>query len=404
MSGLNQTPSGERIHIAFFGRRNAGKSSVINAVTGQSLSVVSAVKGTTTDPVYKAMELLPLGAVTMIDTAGMDDEGELGALRVEKSLAVLAKTDIAVLVVDATTGKTAEDENLLAEFQKRKLPYIIAYNKCDLTENHVAKSAHEIFISAKEGTNINELKELIAKQVCPPTNQKPLISDLIKQGDVIVLVIPIDESAPKGRLILPQQQIIRASLEEGAMPICCRDTELKETLDKLKNPPRMVITDSQAFGRVSKIVPPEIPLTSFSILFARYKGDLETVVEGAGKLDYLKNGDKILISEGCTHHRQCNDIGTVKLPKWISAHANCELNFVWSSGNEFPRDLTEYALIVHCGACMLPPKEVQFRQGIAKESGIPITNYGTAIAHCHGILRRSLELFPEVLNLLDSFT
>lgn len=398
---LNSTPSSERIHIAFFGRRNAGKSSVVNAVTGQSLSVVSEVRGTTTDPVYKAMELLPLGPVMIIDTAGIDDEGELGALRVEKTMGVLAKTDIAILVVDGTTGKAPADEQLLAEFQKRKLPYIIVYNKADLTGIPETDHVHEIYVSAKDGTHIHDLRELIAKQVRPETNPKPLLADLITTGDILVLVIPIDEAAPKGRLILPQQQVIRAALEEGAIPVCCRDTELALTLKKLPAPPRMVITDSQAFGSVSKIVPESVPLTSFSILFARYKGDLETVVRGAAALDKLHDGDKVLISEGCTHHRQCNDIGTVKLPKWIRAHAGCEPVFSWSSGTEFPRDLSPYALIVHCGACMLPPKEVQFRQEIAREQGVPITNYGTAIAHCHGILRRSLALFPDVLHILD---
>ena len=397
---LNETPSSERIHIAFFGRRNAGKSSVINAVTGQALSVVSDVRGTTTDPVYKAMELLPLGAVMMIDTAGIDDEGELGKLRVEKSLAVLAKTDIAVLVVDGEAGMGDADRKLLREFETRKLPYIIAYNKSDLTGERQPQSIHEIWVSAKHGTNIHALRELIAKQVAPETHGAPLLSDLVTAGDVIVLVIPIDESAPKGRLILPQQQVIRAALEAGAVPVCCKDTELALTLEKLPAP-RMVITDSQAFGRVSKIVPEDIPLTSFSILFARYKGDLATVVQGAAELDSLKAGDRVLLSEGCTHHRQCNDIGTVKLPKWIREHAGCELIFEWSSGTGFPRDFSPYKLIVHCGACMLPPREVQFRQQMAREQGIPITNYGTAIAHCHGILRRSLMLFPEVLALLQ---
>ncbi len=398
---LNTTPSSERLHIAFFGRRNAGKSSIVNAVTGQKLAVVSDVKGTTTDPVYKAMELLPLGPVMIVDTAGIDDEGELGAMRVEKTLAVLAKTDIAVLVIDGTAGKSAEDEALTEEFRKRKIPYITAYNKSDLCDAPKAGSIHEICVSAKTGAGITELKELIAKQVKQDAPQKALIADLITEGDVLMLVIPIDESAPKGRLILPQQQVIREALEAGAMPICCRDTGVTQTLAKLAQPPRMVITDSQAFGRVSKLVPSGIPLTSFSILFARYKGDLETVVRGAAALDSLKDGDKVLISEGCTHHRQCNDIGTVKLPNWVKQHAGCELEFVWTSGTEFPRDLSEYALIIHCGACMLPPKEVQFRQGIAGEQGIPMTNYGTAIAHCHGILKRSLELFPETARILQ---
>ncbi len=398
---LNTTPSSERIHIAFFGRRNAGKSSVVNAVTGQALSVVSDVKGTTTDPVYKAMELLPLGPVMIIDTAGIDDEGELGALRIEKTLAVLAKTDIAVLVVDGTSDLADADRQLLDEFRKRKLPYIIAYNKSDLSGQEKTDSVHEICVSARTGQNIHELRELIARQIAPDADRKPLLADLVNTGDFIVLVIPIDESAPKGRLILPQQQVIRAALEAGAVPICCKDTELALTLTHLPSPPHMVITDSQAFGRIAKLVPESVPLTSFSILFARYKGDLETVVRGAAALDGLKDGDKVLLSEGCTHHRQCNDIGTVKLPKWISAHAGCSLEFCWSSGTQFPRDLSEYALVVHCGACMLPPKEVQFRQSIATEQNIPITNYGTAIAHCHDILRRSLSLFPAVQALLD---
>ena len=396
-TNLNSVPSGERIQIAFFGKRNAGKSSVVNAVTNQQLSVVSEVKGTTTDPVYKAMELLPLGAVMIVDTAGLDDSGELGNLRVEKSLQVLEKTDIAVLVVDSTQGKSELDEQLISEFQKRKLSYIIAYNKSDLKETEIS-STSEICVSAKTGEHIQELKELIAKQVCPPANPKPLISDLIQKNDLVLLVIPIDESAPKGRLILPQQQVIRAVLEENAVPVCCQPEELPEVLKKIS--PRMVITDSQAFGKVSEIVPEEIALTSFSILFARYKGDLELVVKGASVLDTLKTGDKILISEGCTHHRQCNDIGTVKLPNWIQKHAGCQLEFQWTSGTEFPKDLQDYALIVHCGACMLPPRAVQFRQYTALEQNVPITNYGTAIAHCHGILKRSLSLFPEVQKLL----
>ncbi|MCR4645032.1 MAG: [FeFe] hydrogenase H-cluster maturation GTPase HydF [Oscillospiraceae bacterium] len=397
---LNVTPSSERLHIAFFGRRNAGKSSVVNAVTGQPLSVVSDVKGTTTDPVYKAMELLPLGPVMIVDTAGIDDEGELGKLRVEKSLAVLAKTDIAVLIVDGTVGLAEADRKMVAEFEKRKLPYIIVYNKSDLGDSPAVSYAHEITVSAASGENINELRELIARQVAPVANASPLLADLVKPGDLIVLVIPIDESAPKGRLILPQQQVIRAALEAGAIPVCCKDTELEMTLRQLPAP-RIVITDSQAFGKVAPLISEEIPLTSFSILFARYKGDLATVVRGAAALDKLRGGDKVLLSEGCTHHRQCNDIGTVKLPRWISDHAGCQPEFCWSSGTGFPRDLSEYALVVHCGACMLPPREVQFRQSIAAEQNVPFTNYGTAIAHCHGILRRSLSLFPEVQVLLD---
>ncbi|MDE5769014.1 MAG: [FeFe] hydrogenase H-cluster maturation GTPase HydF [Oscillospiraceae bacterium] len=394
MASLHDVPSGERIRIAFFGRRNAGKSSVVNAVTGQSLSVVSDVKGTTTDPVSKAMELLPLGAVLITDTAGIDDTGELGQLRIKKSLAVLESTDIAVLIIDSTTGRSKMDSELISEFQKRKIPYVLVYNKSDLAEIPI-RSANEIAVSARTGANIPELKELLAKQVCPPANPKPLLSDFVNAGDVLVLVIPIDESAPKGRLILPQQQVIRAALEIGAVPVCCRETELQVTLAKLAVSPHVVITDSQAFKKVSQIVPENVYLTSFSILMARYKGDLETLVKGAFALDHLKDGDKILISEGCTHHRQCNDIGTVKLPRWIQEYTRRALEFSWTSGNEFPADLHDYALIVHCGGCMLPPRAVQFRQNTAREQRIPMTNYGTAIAHCHGILKRSLEIFKN---------
>ncbi|MDE5883721.1 MAG: [FeFe] hydrogenase H-cluster maturation GTPase HydF [Oscillospiraceae bacterium] len=394
MASLHDVPSGERIRIAFFGRRNAGKSSVVNAVTGQNLSVVSDVKGTTTDPVSKAMELLPLGAVLITDTAGIDDTGELGQLRIKKSLAVLESTDIAVLIIDSTTGRSKTDSELISEFQKRKIPYVLVYNKSDLAEIPI-RSANEIAVSARAGANIPELKELLAKQVCPPANPKPLLSDFVNAGDVLVLVIPIDESAPKGRLILPQQQVIRAALEIGAVPVCCRETELQVTLAKLAVSPHVVITDSQAFKKVSQIVPENVYLTSFSILMARYKGDLETLVKGAFAFDHLKDGDKILISEGCTHHRQCNDIGTVKLPRWIQEYTRCALEFSWTSGNEFPADLHDYALIVHCGGCMLPPRAVQFRQNTAREQGIPMTNYGTAIAHCHGILKRSLEIFKN---------
>lgn len=398
-AAMNDVPSGERIQIAFFGMRNAGKSSVVNAVTGQNLSVVSEIKGTTTDPVYKAMELLPLGAVMIVDTAGIDDTGELGQLRVKKSLHVLTKTDIAVLIVDGTKGKSDADQQLISEFQKRKIPYVIVYNKSDLVKIS-SDSIHEIAVSAKTGENIQNLKELLARQICEPANPKPLLSDFVRAGDMLVLVIPIDESAPKGRLILPQQQVIRAALEVGAIPICCRETELAQTLEKLSIKPRAVITDSQAFGKVSGIVPEEIYLTSFSILMARYKGDLESLVQGASALDHLRDGDKILISEGCTHHRQCNDIGTVKLPRWIREYTGCELEFSWTSGNEFPENLQNYALVVHCGACMLPPRAVQFRQNTAQMQKIPMTNYGTAIAHCHGILKRSLALFPEISDLL----
>ena len=398
---LNATPSSERLHIAFFGRRNAGKSSVVNAVTGQPLAVVSDVRGTTTDPVYKAMEILPLGPVMIVDTAGIDDEGDLGQLRVEKTLAVLTKTDIAVLVVDGTEGMAEADRQLLAQFEQRKLPYVIAYNKADLGGMPPVTSAHEIAVSAKTGENIPALRALLAKQTAPAANPKPLLADLVTAGDMLVLVIPIDESAPKGRLILPQQQVIRAALDVGAIPVCCRDTELAATLARIPSP-RMVITDSQAFGRVSREVPEDVLLTSFSILFARYKGDLETFVRGAAAIDTLRDGDRVLLAEGCTHHRQCNDIGTVKLPRWIAERAGCTPLFETSSGTGFPRDLSGYRLIVHCGACMLPPREVQFRQRLAAEQSVPMTNYGTAIAHCHGILRRSLSVFPDVAALLDN--
>ena len=397
---LNDTPASERVRIAFFGRRNAGKSRLINAVTGQPLSLVSDVPGTTTDPVSKAMELLPLGPGLLIDTAGLDDEGVLGALRVKKSLEVLARADIAVLVIDAAVGRTMEDEAVIAACDKRRLPYVIVYNKSDLTECPAPATLREICVSARTGENIPALRELLAQQVRPAVFEKPLIADLVTPGDVLLLVIPIDAAAPRGRLILPQQQVIRAALEAGCLPVCCRDTELADALAKLPAP-RMVITDSQAFGRVAGLVPEDIPLTSFSILFARYKGDLNTVVRGAAALDTLHDGDRVLISEGCTHHRQCGDIGTEKLPQWIRRHAGCEPDFSWTSGSAFPRDLTGFRLIVHCGACMLPPREMQLRQQAAVEAGIPITNYGTAIAHCHGILRRSLSLFPQAAAILD---
>lgn len=394
---LNSTPSSERFHIAFFGRRNAGKSSIVNAVTGQALSVVSDVKGTTTDPVFKAMELLPLGPVMIIDTAGIDDEGELGRMRVEKTRSILAKTDIAVLVADAVSGLHPEDTQLIAEFVQRKIPYIVIYNKSDLLSGIPAASDNAIYVSAKNKTNIQELKERIAKQADASIHSRPLLSDIVVPNRPVLLVIPIDASAPKGRLILPQQQVIRACLEIGAVPVCCRDTELSRALEMIPDP-QLVITDSQAFGKVMKIVPETTPLTSFSILFARFKGDLDAIVRGAAVLDSLKEGDRVLISEGCTHHRQCNDIGTVKLPGWIEKHAGCKLRFDWTSGSDFPADVSQYVLVVHCGACMLPPKEVQFRQRLSLEQGVPFTNYGTAIAHCHGILKRSLAPFPEYSN------
>lgn len=397
--GLNDTVSAERIHIGFFGMRNAGKSSLVNAVTGQELAVVSDVKGTTTDPVKKAMELLPLGPVVIIDTPGIDDEGELGGLRIKKAKQALAQTDIAILVVDSQVGLSDKDNELIAEFNARNTPYIIAYNKSDLYS--APTDGKSIAVSAKNKTNITELKEKIASLAKTAKSEKHIVSDLIKDGDTVVLVIPIDESAPKGRLILPQQQTIRDILDSGCTAICCRDTELSQTLSSLAKKPALVITDSQAFGRVSKDVPSDIPLTSFSILFARYKGDLAKLVEGASMLSKIKDGDKILIAEGCTHHRQCNDIGTVKMPRWIEAFSGVKPEFRFTSGTEFPDNPEEYALIVHCGGCMLNEKEMQSRIGKAVSNGVPIVNYGIAIAHMNGILRRSIGIFPDILKILD---
>lgn len=398
---LNSTVSAERIHIGFFGLRNAGKSSVVNAVTGQSLSLVSDVKGTTTDPVKKAMELLPLGPVVIIDTPGIDDEGELGEMRVKRAKQTLNIVDIAVLVVDAAKGIQTLDDELISLFKKKNIPYIIAFNKSDLLPKIPDNKENELFVSAFNGDNINLLKEKIASFAKQKENSKKIVADLIEKGDFVVLVVPIDESAPKGRLILPQQQVIRELIENGATAVVCRDSELSETLESLGKKPKLVITDSQAFGRVSQMTPCDIPLTSFSILFARYKGDLVSAVRGAAMLDKLKDGDTVLISEGCTHHRQCNDIGTVKLPNWIKNHTKKNISFDFTSGGEFPEDLSGYALIVHCGACMLNAREMQSRTGFAADSGVPMTNYGTAIAHMHGILRRSVELFPDALKELE---
>ncbi|MGN0719474.1 MAG: [FeFe] hydrogenase H-cluster maturation GTPase HydF [Anaerovoracaceae bacterium] len=398
---LNETVSAERVHIGFFGLRNAGKSSLVNAVTGQNLSLVSDVKGTTTDPVKKAMELLPLGPVVIIDTPGMDDEGELGQLRVKRARQVLRYTDVAVLVVDAAEGLRPADQQLIGLFQERQLPYVIAYNKADLLQEVPAASANEIYVSAEQNTNIWELKELIGHLEGGAENQRKLVSDLIQPGDLVVLVVPVDSAAPKGRLILPQQQVLRDVLDSGAMAVVTRESELEETLRSLTRKPRLVITDSQAFGFVSKIVPEDIPLTSFSILMVRYKGDLEAAVYGAAQLDRLQDGDTVLISEGCTHHRQCDDIGTVKMPNWIRNYTKKELDFAFTSGGEFPEDLGEYALVVHCGGCMLNEKEMQYRTRHAAESGVAMTNYGIAIAQMHGILRRSIQLFPAALAALD---
>lgn len=400
---LNAVPSADRIHIGIFGKRNAGKSSIINAVTGQNLAIVSDIKGTTTDPVQKAMELLPLGPVVIIDTPGLDDEGELGTLRIRKAYQVLNKTDIAVLVIDRSAGMTAEDKRILEKIQEKKIPYVIAFNKSDLNTNgqectlsESAAPSRCISVSTLTGENIRELKELIAKQVPSAGTEKHIAADLIHPGDFVVLVIPIDSSAPKGRLILPQQQTIRDILEAGGAAIAVRDTELQDTLARLGMKPALVITDSQAFKKVSAIVPQDIPLTSFSILFARYKGNLDTVVHGARALDLLQDGDKVLISEGCTHHRQCEDIGTVKLPGWIRKHTGKELLFEFTSGTEFPDDLGQYRLIIHCGGCTLNEREMKYRLQCACDQTIPITNYGTAIAHMNGILNRSIAPLNEI--------
>ena len=396
---LNQTPASERIHIGFFGRRNAGKSSVMNAVTGQNLAVVSDVKGTTTDPVYKTMELLPLGPVMVIDTPGIDDEGELGKLRVTKSRQVLNKTDLAILVVDGTEGMKQEDLEMKELFEKKNIPYLIVFNKSDL-DNEKERHDNIIYVSALTGEGIQEPKEKIGtmKKV---DMERDLVEGLVNAGDLVILVTPIDKAAPKGRLILPQQMTIRAVLDHGCMTMVVRDTELADALEKLGRKPNLVITDSQAFGKVSKIVPREIPLTSFSILMARYKGDLEQVIAGVSMLDHIEDGDKILISEGCTHHRQCNDIGTVKLPGWIKDYTKKEIEFGFTSGTEFPEDLAPYKMIVHCGACMLNEREMKYRQAWAKDQKIAMTNYGILIAHVHGILKRSVEPFPAIAELLD---
>lgn len=413
---LNAVPSADRIHIGIFGKRNAGKSSIINAITDQNLAIVSEIKGTTTDPVQKAMELLPLGPVVIIDTPGLDDDGELGALRVRKAYQMLNKTDIAVLVVDSSQGMTAEDEDILAKIREKQLPCVIVFNKSDLcsrpplppeepgsqSPGHLPPSQC-ISVSAVTGEHIRELKELIARQVPASGTGRHIAADLVCPGDFVILVIPIDSSAPKGRLILPQQQTIRDLLDGGVAAVAVKDTELQDTLARLGTKPALVITDSQAFKKVSAIVPPDIPLTSFSILFARYKGNLDAVVQGAQTLDLLQDGDTILISEGCTHHRQCEDIGTVKLPGWIRKHTGKELRFEFTSGTEFPDELGRYRLIIHCGGCTLNEREMKYRLQCACDQGIPITNYGTAIAHMNGILSRSIAPLRKQKEA-DSFT
>lgn len=410
--GMNDTPAGERVHIGFFGRRNAGKSSLLNAVTGQELSVVSEVRGTTTDPVYKAMELLPLGPVMLIDTPGFDDEGTLGEQRVKKTKQVLEKTDIAVLVVDAVEGLTDCDRELLALFKEREIPYIVAYTKSDITSNCPMKSDIErdsadlqvtggpitdvIYTSAKTGEGIHELKEKLAAML-PDKEERHLAADLVKPLDVVVLVVPIDSAAPKGRLILPQQQTIRDLLEAGAVPVVVRETELKEALLKLSDKPALVITDSQAFEEVAAIVPEDISLTSFSILMARYKGFLKLAAEGVKAIDGLRDGDRVLIAEGCTHHRQCDDIGTVKIPRFLKKYTGKNIVIETASGTGFPEDLTPYALVIHCGGCMLNEREVLRRMRFAKRQGVPVTNYGIAIAQMKGILARSVAPVADTL-------
>ncbi len=390
---MNQTVNANRIHIAIFGKRNVGKSSLVNAVIGQSLAVVSDVKGTTTDPVKKAMELLPLGPVVIIDTPGFDDEGDLGALRVQKTKEVLVKTDVAVLVTDAAKPLDAEERAFLALLQEKKLPYLLVRNKADLT--NIPTDGEGLLVSAKSGAGVQLLKEKIAALAKGRENRRKIVADLLSAGDIVVLVCPIDESAPKGRLILPQQQTIRDVIDAGCLALVCRDTELPQTLAALKEPPKMVITDSQAFGRVAEMVPPDLPLTSFSILFARYKGNLLPQVKGAAALAHLKAGDKVLIAEGCTHHRQCGDIGTVKLPRWIEDFCGAKPDFRFTSGGEFPEDLSEFKLVVHCGGCMLNEAEMKHRIGKAVQAGVPVVNYGIAIAHIHGILERSIAPFMQ---------
>ena len=396
---LNNTPSAERVHIAFFGKRNSGKSSLLNAVTNQNIAIVSDILGTTTDPVFKAMELLPLGAVMMIDTAGIDDEGELGNMRVQKTLRILNKTDIAVLVVDSTKGLTEYENDLIEKFKNKNVPYIIAYNKCDLHKKAV-NADNEICVSALTGENINELKELIAKQ-SGIIEDKKIVAHLLNKNDLVVLVVPIDESAPKGRLILPQVQTIRELLDNEMIPVVTRETTLTETLSSLAKKPSMVITDSQVFGKVSKDTPVDIPLTSFSILMANYKSDLKTLVKGVTAIDDLQDGDKVLISEGCTHHRQCNDIGTVKLPRLLQKYTNKTLDFQWTSGTEFEEDLTKYKLVIHCGGCMLNEREMKYRLKCSVDQAVPMTNYGTAIAYMNGILKRSLAPFPQIQQIIS---
>lgn len=399
--GLNDTPAADRVHIGIFGRRNAGKSSVINAITGQDLAVVSEIKGTTTDPVYKAMEILPVGPVMLIDTPGIDDEGELGALRVKKARQVLNKTDVAVLVIDTSEGRSSEDDALIKLIREKNIPYIIAYNKCELLHAVPDERPDEIYISAALGTGIHRLKERIAAVASSGQSNKRIVGDLLSPSDLVVLVTPIDSAAPKGRLILPQQQTIRDILDSDAIAVVAKETELQKTFESLNCKPRLVITDSQVFAKAAADTPPDVPLTSFSILFARYKGLIDEAVRGAKAIDTLRDGDTVLISEGCTHHRQCDDIGTVKLPRWLHNFTGRELKFEFTSGGGFPEDLSHYSLIIHCGGCMLNEREVRYRTKCAVDQHVPITNYGVAIAYMQGILRRSVAMFPHLAQILD---
>ena len=396
---LNATPASNRLHIVFLGRTNTGKSSLLNALTNQDLAVVSAISGTTTDPVKKSMELLPLGPVVLIDTPGLDDTGELGSKRIEKTKEALRQADMAIVVADAQTGLTEAEKAVIEELKKKSLPYLVAYNKADLlTEEQKQKYSQEHLVSSLTKEGVNALKEALGK-LKPQKDSIPLIQDLVSPGDVIFLVVPIDSAAPKGRLILPQQQVIRDALEKGALPLVTRDTELAQALTKIT--PTLVVTDSQAFGKVMKIVPESIPLTSFSILLSRAKGDLEEQIKGIKALLSLKDHDPVLIAEGCTHHRQCEDIGTVKIPKWIREKLQVEPDFHFTSGGEYPKDLKPFKVVIHCGGCMLPPQEMKNRLLQAKEQGVPITNYGMAIAALHNVLARSLKVFPAVASLQD---
>ena len=405
---LNATPSSERVHIGIFGKRNAGKSSLINAITGQNLAIVSEAKGTTTDPVYKAMELLPLGPVMIIDTPGIDDEGVLGNLRIQKAYQVLNKTDIALVIIDAAVGPSAEDLRLIKRINTKKIPLLIVINKCE-TINEDKKTAYQallpngklLFVSAEQKLNIFELKEAITQTVPADENKAQIVADLLSPSDFVVLVVPIDSAAPKGRLILPQQQTIRDILEADAAAIVVKENELTNTLQNLGKRPKLIITDSQVFKKVAAETPADILLTSFSILFARYKGNLQTAVQGVTALDSLEDGDKILIGEGCTHHRQCDDIGTVKLPRWIKEYTGKNPEFIFTSGTEFPLDLSPYKIIIHCGACMLNEREMQYRIKCAADQNIPFTNYGITIAYINGILKRTVEPFPQIYKLLD---